>query len=73
MLALKSTGFADAQIAKLVSVSGQPTGEPDVRRHRLSPDIDVRPYVKQIDTLAAEFPAYTNYLYMSYNATSHDF
>ncbi|KAL9023791.1 MAG: hypothetical protein Q9180_008106, partial [Flavoplaca navasiana] len=32
----------------------------------------IRPFVKKIDTLAAEFPANTNYLYTTYNATSHD-
>lgn len=30
------------------------------------------PYVKQIDTVAAEYPAYTNYLYLTYNGGSHD-
>ena len=30
------------------------------------------PWVKQIDTVAAEFPAYTNYLYCTYNASAHD-
>ena len=34
--------------------------------------LNVRPFVKQIDTLAAEFPAYTNYLYMTYNASTND-
>jgi carbamoyl-phosphate synthase/aspartate carbamoyltransferase len=28
--------------------------------------------VKQIDTVAAEFPAFTNYLYLTYNASEHD-
>lgn len=32
----------------------------------------VIPYSKQIDTLAAEFPASTNYLYMTYHGTEHD-
>ncbi|CRK15357.1 hypothetical protein BN1723_010649 [Verticillium longisporum] len=32
----------------------------------------IRPWVKKIDTLAAEFPADTNYLYTTYNASSHD-
>ncbi len=32
----------------------------------------IYPFVKQIDTVAAEFPAYTNYLYLTYNATEHD-
>ena len=35
-------------------------------------DLDVRPFVKQIDTVAAEYPASTNYLYLSYNAQHHD-
>lgn len=32
----------------------------------------VRPYVKQVDTLAAEFPASTNYLYMTYSGNEDD-
>ena len=32
----------------------------------------MKPFVKQIDTLAAEFPAETNYLYLTYNAIEHD-
>ncbi|KAF9960572.1 hypothetical protein BGZ65_012120 [Modicella reniformis] len=35
-------------------------------------DAGITPYVKQIDTVAAEFPAFTNYLYMTYNAVEHD-
>ena len=34
--------------------------------------MDIHPYVKQIDTVAAEYPAYTNYLYLTYNGHSHD-
>ncbi len=41
-----------------------------VRRRRLQ--LGVRPCVKQIDTLAAEFPAQTNYLYMTYNGSEDD-
>ena len=41
-----------------------------VRRKRQSQGI--RPVVKQIDTLAAEFPAATNYLYMTYNGSEND-
>jgi carbamoyl-phosphate synthase / aspartate carbamoyltransferase len=41
-----------------------------VRRRRQSQGI--RPCVKQIDTLAAEFPAATNYLYMTYNGSEDD-
>ena len=41
-----------------------------MRRRRLSAGIV--PVVKQIDTLAAEYPAQTNYLYMTYSGISHD-
>lgn len=61
----KKMGFSDKQIAKCVGST-----EDDVRARRLS--LGVRPFVKKIDTLAAEFPASTNYLYTTYNATSHD-
>ena len=32
----------------------------------------ITPFVKQIDTVAAEYPAFTNYLYLTYNAATHD-
>jgi carbamoyl-phosphate synthase/aspartate carbamoyltransferase/dihydroorotase len=32
----------------------------------------ITPYVKQIDTVAAEWPATTNYLYLTYNGSAHD-
>jgi len=41
-----------------------------VRRRRLQ--LGVKPCVKQIDTLAAEFPAQTNYLYMTYSGSEDD-
>ena len=34
--------------------------------------MSITPYVKQIDTVAAEWPAQTNYLYLTYNAAEHD-
>lgn len=61
----KKMGFSDRQIANCVGSS-----EDDVRARRKG--FGIRPYVKKIDTLAAEFPADTNYLYTTYNATSHD-
>jgi carbamoyl-phosphate synthase large subunit len=61
----KRTGFSDYQIGKLVGKS-----ELDVRRLRKR--WGITPYVKQIDTLAAEYPARTNYLYLTYNASAHD-
>ena len=61
----KKLGFSDKQIAKCVGAS-----EDDVRGRRKG--FGIKPFVKKIDTLAAEFPADTNYLYTTYNATSHD-
>jgi len=58
-------GFADKQIGKSVGAT-----EDEVRAKRKS--FDIHPWVKRIDTLAAEFPAETNYLYTTYNASEHD-
>jgi carbamoyl-phosphate synthase large subunit len=65
VMTAKKTGFSDLHISQLC---GQKEGE--VRSLRKS--LGVTPFVKRIDTLAAEFPAYTNYLYTTYNATTHD-
>lgn len=65
LIRAKKLGFSDKQIAMCLNST-----EKDVRARRLS--FDVRPWVKKIDTLAAEFPADTNYLYTTYNASSHD-
>lgn len=65
LLGAKQLGFSDKQIAVLVGST-----ENDVRARRKS--FGITPFVKKIDTLAAEFPADTNYLYTTYNATSHD-
>ncbi|KAJ3908887.1 carbamoyl-phosphate synthase [Lentinula edodes] len=65
MTRAKRMGFADTQIADLVSST-----EDQVRAHRKS--FGITPFVKRIDTLAAEFPAHTNYLYTTYNASEHD-
>ncbi|WFD42754.1 carbamoyl-phosphate synthase (glutamine-hydrolyzing) [Malassezia psittaci] len=61
----KQQGFSDFQIAKLTNST-----EFDVRRYRKS--LDIHPWVKRIDTVAAEYPAQTNYLYTTYNAAAHD-
>ncbi|KAL3423553.1 carbamoyl-phosphate synthase [Phlyctema vagabunda] len=61
----KKLGFSDRQIAKAVGST-----EDEVRTRRKS--FGITPFVKKIDTLAAEFPADTNYLYTTYNATTHD-
>lgn len=69
MRSLKIAGFSDRQIARFVGLDGQ-EGEALVRAKRKS--MGVLPCVKQIDTLAAEFPAETNYLYMTYSGYEDD-
>ncbi|GAA5995115.1 carbamoyl-phosphate synthase (glutamine-hydrolyzing) CPA2 [Rhodotorula paludigena] len=67
----KRMGFADKQIADLIARDGgNATSEYDVRNRRKA--LGVTPFVKRIDTLAAEYPAHTNYLYTTYNASTHD-
>ena len=73
MLEAKQKGFSDFQIARTVTKCSSDVIEDkilEVRTWRKSRNIV--PYVKQIDTLAGEFPAQTNYLYLTYNGTSHD-
>ena len=68
----KSKGFSDFQIGRLVYKDKLDVeiAKDIVRTYRKS--IGILPVVKQIDTLAAEFPAKTNYLYLTYNGTSND-
>lgn len=71
MLEAKKLGFSDVQLGMILNgTDGLPSGEDAVRAHRLS--LNISPYVKQIDTLAAEYPAETNYLYMTYHGEEHD-
>ncbi len=73
LIKAKKTGFSDFQIARFIFK--------DVDDHMEGGLLAVRnfrkkngivPYVRQIDTLAAEYPAMTNYLYLTYSAGSHD-
>ena len=61
----KRLGFSDRQIAKCLNVD-----EMEIRRFRKS--FGIIPVVKQIDTLAAEWPAQTNYLYVTYSGDEDD-
>ena len=73
LLRAKVEGFTDFQISRalgLESQEGPIAGSDRVRSYRKS--LNVVPYVKQIDTLAAEYPAQTNYLYLTYSGISHD-
>lgn len=65
LMSAKKMGFSDKQIALAVNST-----EDEVRIRRKK--FGIRPFVKKIDTLAAEFPADTNYLYTTYNASEHD-
>ena len=69
----KQQGFSDFQIARAVWKHNRNDLEQasnEVRAFRLKQGI--YPVVKQIDTLAAEFPAQTNYLYLTYHGVEHD-
>lgn len=73
LLNAKKEGFSDFQLARLVLKSTNKEINNDlikVREWRKSKNI--LPYVKQIDTLAGEYPAQTNYLYLTYNGSEHD-
>ena len=65
LLRAKQLGFCDRQLAKFIS-----SNELAVRRMRV--EAGIIPVVKQIDTVAAEFPAFTNYLYLTYNGSEND-
>ncbi|WP_019947159.1 carbamoyl-phosphate synthase (glutamine-hydrolyzing) large subunit [Hymenobacter aerophilus] len=68
---VKKAGFSDQQLAVLLLGEGDvKADELRVRARRKA--LGVLPVVKQIDTLAAEFPARTNYLYLTYHGTEHD-
>ena len=69
----KQSGFSDFQLARSVykkNFQGTDTEIARIREFRKKNGII--PVVKQIDTLAAEYPAVTNYLYLTYNGDHHD-
>lgn len=70
----KRQGFSDNQIARLVRREAPPgpgyAANLEVRRRREA--LGIRPVVRQIDTLAAEYPARTNYLYLTYDGVEDD-
>ncbi|GLB42734.1 putative carbamoyl-phosphate synthase small chain, CPSase domain [Lyophyllum shimeji] len=61
----KQLGFSDRQLATCM-------GSTELAVRTLRQENGIAPFVKQIDTVAAEFPAFTNYLYTTYNAFEHD-
>ena len=67
----KRQGFSDFQVARAIGWQGDmEDGILAVRQYRKS--LGIVPVVKQIDTLAAEYPAQTNYLYLTYSGTAND-
>lgn len=73
LLRAKKAGFSDFQIARIVFKDTQHKMEDQlliVRQNRKSRGI--LPVVKQIDTMAGEFPAQINYLYLTYSGTTND-
>jgi len=65
LLQVKQIGSSDARIAQLTNSTSQ-----QIKSKRES--LNIKPVVKQIDTLAAEYPAKTNYLYLTYNGQIDD-
>ena len=61
----KQLGFSDRLVASCI-------GSTELAVRRLRQEASIFPFVKQIDTVAAEFPALTNYLYTTYNGAEHD-
>lgn len=65
LLELKQLGFSDKRIGELINKKGL-----EIREIRKK--LGVTPSIFQIDTLAGEFPAQTNYLYLTYNGSHSD-
>lgn len=65
MLKAKQLGFSDKQIAQAVQST-------ELAVRRLRHHWSILPVVKQIDTVAAEWPAHTNYLYLTYHGSEND-
>lgn len=65
LMKAKKIGFSDKQIAAAIKIT-------EVAVRKLRQEFKITPCVKQIDTVAAEWPATTNYLYLTYNGTTHD-
>ena len=69
----KVQGFSDFQIARAIFKDKMEDGERAILQVRQDRKYrGILPVVKQIDTLAAEYPAQTNYLYLTYSGTEND-
>ena len=73
LLKAKQQGFSDFQVARAVGLMESTDSEAAVLRMRAHrKERGILPVVRQIDTLAAEYPAQTNYLYLTYSGTESD-
>lgn len=72
--AAKVYGFTDFQIARAIGLEGKMGNmhQAMLEVRRIRKEMGILPVVKQIDTLAAEYPAQTNYLYVTYSGTCSD-
>ncbi|MBA4406948.1 carbamoyl phosphate synthase large subunit, partial [bacterium] len=66
LLHAKQHGFSDRQIANVI-------GKDAHNVYLLRVQYNIHPFIQHIDTLAAEYPAQTNYVYLTYNCSAHDF
>jgi carbamoyl-phosphate synthase large subunit len=73
LLHAKVNGFSDFQIARhVIKPVPSAINREMLRVRAYRKAVGIIPYVKQIDTLAAEYPAVTNYLYLTYSGIEHD-
>lgn len=68
----KVQGFSDFQIARAVWKNGTEMEKAVLKVRNYRKSFNIVPVVKQIDTLAAEYPAQTNYLYLTYSGIAND-
>ncbi|MDD5570595.1 MAG: carbamoyl-phosphate synthase (glutamine-hydrolyzing) large subunit, partial [Bacteroidales bacterium] len=73
LIEAKQSGFTDFQLARYVlRSSDENIGKDTLKVRSFRKENKIIPVVKQIDTLAAEYPAKTNYLYITYNGVEND-
>ncbi len=72
LLRAKQQGFSDFQIGRLIYKESRDPDTASLEIRDFRKKSGIKPVVKQIDTLAAEYPAQTNYLYLTYNGTYND-
>lgn len=74
LLEAKIYGFTDFQIARAIGLEDEVENmhKASLLVRNLRKHYGILPVIKQIDTLAAEYPAQTNYLYVTYGGTTHD-